>query len=46
LTYPDDRFNELAAEIELQINLLWDEYIPAKGLIREGIEQLDQEAQS
>jgi len=41
-----DLFNTLAAEIELQINLLWDGYIPAKKLIREGIEKLDQEAQS
>ena len=46
LTYPDDLFNTLAAEIELQINLLWDGYIPAKKLIREGIAKLDQEAQS
>ena len=46
LTYPDDLFNTLAAEIELQINLLWDGYIPAKKLIREGIKKLDQEAQS
>ena len=46
LTYPEEPFNKLACEIELQIYNLWDEYIPAKKLIRECIEKLDQEAQS
>ena len=46
LTWPEKKFNKLAWEVELQINNLWDNYIPAKKVIRECIEMLDPEAQS